>query len=1089
VRLSVSTAVLAATLSALAAAAIPSPARAADVEILTPRADALVTSGKVTVRVRTSARMGAPRTYVRGRGFREISGRFGRARHGVRSATLRFGRELVAGQNHLFVQARRRAGGRVVTKVVRFTVGRPARGFLRVTVSRGSGRRGPLSVRARAPRADTLRVTLNGRPVAREFKRDRRGAWRATLAADNGLRFGPNRLTVTAFNDGGRYRRIRHMFRIRRTGPLISAGRPRTVRRDNVLRLDGRATRAAHRGDRVRLRWRIVKRPRGSKAKLRWAGRPRPRLRPDVSGRYAVRVSATELRGRAGAAKASSSDTVSVTAQPNFPPSGIPISTLVGDTTPGVAVAGQLYPLGTGWLQMLVLDRAAPDSPPLANNAYQPSDGGMAQLASDVNNLSDDELAVLSAGGQPVDLSSKASNSLVSAVRNLGGVLLPGTGSPADLETGQWSLIGVQGLPQGQAQQLIGLRSDPNAPVGSMTGFLQQDVKQNYVFTWPPSYVPFDTQAPGSTATQNVISVGAQQYPSDQIASNQTGFHVVWLDAGTLALRDQITVTAPACGLGEFCLDALAGWLQPIVDSQDPALLMVGSIGNPAMTPSPSVDARTVATVTQLLASMGAQQFVLLGLDGTGGYSFVGNQGFLQLRGPNSGTELGQTVAGAPSARLTGLLERTDQGSWAAGPNGSPGPGVDPALFQPSLRKVLAQPGRAFPPFDLPGGRQAEQWIFEHLFPGQVMDPTYGIRAKYWSDSSITWSDEANDIDNPTVVPADCPTAACAAALPTVRDILAAEFSDVDMVQQYFTEQLSGILDTAFGEDSLAFTTISTDILHLYNPSGKPNGPDIGAMLGDALTIASGASALVPGGEIPSAGLGMAAGMEGLIDAFATDGGGASELDPTAFEVDVGHWGQQLIDSWNAGKASLDNISDLIVSDRGRLTAAVDAIGTTSGPDSWNLGNGAQLTTTLNRSATQYIWQTMLPVPVQVVDWYCYDNYGQFINPDGVSTTAQFHPKWVTGSAPGFGIGTPYLFPVGPSLRVPDDGTLKALFDRPTASQPDNLGIPKEYFWAGAWMDGSKPVTPGFVYRQPQEDIWEHFAYGVNPPRGCLSSG
>ncbi|HEY1277374.1 MAG TPA: hypothetical protein VGF25_20875 [Thermoleophilaceae bacterium] len=84
-------------LGALAAAAIPAPARAADVRILAPRSDALVTSGRVTVRVRTSARVGRPRVYLRGKRFHEISARFGRPRHGVRSATLRFGRDLVAG--------------------------------------------------------------------------------------------------------------------------------------------------------------------------------------------------------------------------------------------------------------------------------------------------------------------------------------------------------------------------------------------------------------------------------------------------------------------------------------------------------------------------------------------------------------------------------------------------------------------------------------------------------------------------------------------------------------------------------------------------------------------------------------------------------------------------------------------------------------------------------------------------------------------------------------------------------------------------------------------------------------------------------
>ena len=48
-----------------------------------------------------------------------------------------------------------------------------------------------------------------------------------------------------------------------------------------------------------------------------------------------------------------------------------------------------------------------------------------------------------------------------------------------------------------------------SALVGSMSGFFQLDAHGNFAFAWPPTYVTFDTQAPGSIpGTQNVMTVG-----------------------------------------------------------------------------------------------------------------------------------------------------------------------------------------------------------------------------------------------------------------------------------------------------------------------------------------------------------------------------------------------------------------------------------------------------------------------------------------------------------------------------------------------------------------------------------------------------
>lgn len=1080
-------------------------ARAANtVEIVSPRPEALVTSKTVKVRIRVTGRIESVHVYLSARRFVEISRRLRVSGAGVRTVTLRVGRDLVIGRDHLFAQVRWRSRRQPGGTQVHFTVGRRSPRMLRVTGTRA--RHAPVVIRARAPRADVFRITLNGHSVAGEFPRTKGGIWIGTLAADNGLHFGRNRVVVTAFNRQGAFDRVSRAIVLPPTGPLVGAGPDVRVVKGAMLRLDGRSTVRSRRDHVLRLGWTIVSKPPGAKAKLIGAATARPRLRPDVSGRYVIKLCATETPGgpskrrSVGAARAATAaDTVTVTAQPDVPPSGIPITTLVSDSHPGVTVGNMTYSLrGGAWLQMLVLDRSAPDAAPIANNSYPASDSGMAALAEYEGTLSPDDLVVLSGSGQPASLSAKASENLVEVVTALGGVLQPGTGNASELASGQWSLIGVPGVPQGEADQSIGLQRAPAAPVGSMSGLLQQDASKNYTFTWPASYVTFDTQAPGTTPTQNVIAVDAHTYSSAVLPVGQAGLHVVSLDAGTLAVKAQFTVATTVgapCGSAQpvVCLSNLASYLEGVVNSQNPALVLVSAIGNPAVSTSSTIFNQAWATVAQMLATMGAQQFVLLGLNGTGGYSFVGDQGFLALLGPNSGTELSQSVAGSSSSRLTGLLERDNQGSWAGGPNGSPGGSVSPELFQPSLRKVLAQPAQPFPAFNTPGELAAEKYVFAQLFPSDQWDSIYGIRALYWEDPDTHWNDVATSLGqlNP------CTRFPCAAAYQGVKKELITEFGDVDQVRGYFAA-LKSILNSAFGQDSIAFTSISQDILGLYNVQSTPKGPDAIAILGDVLSIASGAAAIVPGAGGVSGGLSVVAGMAGLIDQFANNGDGGSALDPGTFQSDMNDWGQSLITAWGTGIDSLDQIAGLLVSDWGRLQAAVNDINTPlssppnpPNPNSWELDD-AKLTTALSHSATQYMWQTMLPAAVDVANWVCYAQNGpvepQLVPPLGVSKVARFNPNWVTQSSSGYRVTNAYLFPVGPRDKVPSDSLLQKLFSKPTASQPDNLGLQQQYFWAGAWLAGNKPVTPGFAYSSPMTNLALSltFAPTLPPPGHCL---
>jgi hypothetical protein len=1053
------------------------------VRIVSPAPEALITTGRVAVRVRITGRVTGVHVYLRARRFVEISRRFRASGAGIRTVNLRIGRDLVFGRDHLYVQVRRPSGA-LQTESVHFTVARRLPGLLAVHGLVGRVQQAPVTVRLFTPDGSVVRATLNGRGVGGAFRRLRGGGRLGVLAAVNGLRFGRNALVITAFSRRGVYSSVRRTLVIPRTGPLANAGRNRRVRLHSAVRLDGTSTRVSHAGHRLRMSWQIVSAPRGSGARLRGARGVRPMLLADIPGIYTVRMRCVEMvpvgRGRARTAGAPASDTVNVTVQPDVLPQGVPVTTLASDVHPGVEVGSTFYPIGAGWLQMVVLDRAtlAP-SQAIANpnKAYPPTVQGMAALSSDVSSLTSAQVVILSGSGVSASLPAAAQNTLAGVFAGLGGVLAAGTGSAAELVGGQWSLIGIPGLPKATAYQLIGQQLDPGAPVGSISGYFELDTSHNFAFTWPPSYHTFDTEAPGSTATENVIAVDSHAYAS-QALPNQTGFHVVWLDPGTLALRGDYTALNAVVGDGEpcgpsanlLCLDQLDQILQQIVNTQAPALLLVSAIGNPQQPPSPVAkdpgDNSAWADLAQLLASMGAQQFVLLGLNGTGGYSFIGDQGLLALEGPNSGTELSQSLAASPTARLAGVFARNREGNWTAGTNGSPAPGQDPTTFQPSLLKILAQSPQPFPPFNTPAKRAAETYINTALgLP--PLDPQFGIRATYWLNQALDWNNMRTTLEG---IP-PCPTFPCSLGFPFVEKTLDQEFGLVSTVTRYFTSgddlTLSGAMTQTFLGGSVDFEAIANDILKLYNPPPAPvRGPDSLQILSDSLTIASGATGVIPVAGAPISGaFGVGAGVTGLIDALSNMGGGAPN-DPSVFQTMVLEWGHELTKSWRHAIGSLGQIDGLLLSDPGRLAAAARLIDDSTTAAGWGLTpqRKTALTTAWGHSIQAYLWQTMLPVAANVVP--CTKSLPNINNLGKGHGSALLSANWVQpdNHTPS-GLKTEPVWGLmfhGSTLL--GDDTLGPVFSPPTLSQPDNLGLEKPYFFAQAFMVGNTPVTPGFTY-------------------------
>ena len=248
-----------------------------------------------------------------------------------------------------------------------------------------------------------------------------------------------------------------------------------------------------------------------------------PRFVPDVPGRYTLQLTY-------GDSRASASDTVTLDAV--LPEPRVPIQTMATeDGFPGIKVgprhpARASFSVGYPYWQVVVLDRSTLGL--VSNKTYEcpfPAPCESDQIASDLGHLNDTKLVIASL--QP------GSNHLVltdlDEFKRIGAPSLNGQHIPR----GYASLIGVPGLPQGQAQAR--LISDDHQASGDMVGYLTPDQYFNY--TWlPTGRVPFDTRAEDTGATDNAIQVGGLVYKS--VLHDATGgYHVVVLDGYTLALR------------------------------------------------------------------------------------------------------------------------------------------------------------------------------------------------------------------------------------------------------------------------------------------------------------------------------------------------------------------------------------------------------------------------------------------------------------------------------------------------------------------------------------------------------------------------
>src|ERR1700761_3067110 len=257
---------------------------AGSVRILTPAYGSLVTGRRLTVRVRAGRGVSHLQLRFAGRPLTMLPGSAGGVRTGIVSL-----KGLPKGRLSLLLQAR--GGGHSIAQSRNLVVGRRAPGLLRHVAlpARASG-----AVRMRVHlggQATRFLVRLDGRPV-RLLRQPTTGATPIPLSADDGLRPGPNRVTVLAYRDAdGAWDRATRTVRISRREPLVAAGPDRRKVAGATIRLDGRRSRPARRDEALSYDWRIVAHPRSHGAPAARLTDPhgsRPRLAVRVPRTYKV---------------------------------------------------------------------------------------------------------------------------------------------------------------------------------------------------------------------------------------------------------------------------------------------------------------------------------------------------------------------------------------------------------------------------------------------------------------------------------------------------------------------------------------------------------------------------------------------------------------------------------------------------------------------------------------------------------------------------------------------------------------------------------------------------------------------------------
>lgn len=822
------------------------------------------------------------------------------------------------GIHHLRVTLRR--GKRTAELERRFAVAGERTRLVRVQAP-ARARRAPVRVRVRQDRGDLLErltVRLNGRVITPHFVDTSGFAEADRLSARHGLRHGVNRLEVLALGPDGSWDRERRRIVLRRGVPIPDAGPDRRM-------VAGRAMRLPHTGPRDRRR--LVARPRGSDARLRDG-----RLVTDEPGRYRV----THVLRKGG--RRSGADVMELRATPDFPPLGVPIDTMASqDGATGILLGTDFQPRDAGTMQLLAIDRhttAVTDT-----ESYPATSDGWSQLTAELQGLAAGTMAVIAAdatqfsGGQ-------------SGLDAIGG------SSTTYFGNGPFSVIGVAGIPSGEAWVNLGNRSLDGA-LGALAGHLTLDTADNYQFQ-PDDVLPFDTNTTGAGegATTVTATIAGQSY-SGSVPAGSAGFLAVAVDAGTLQQLDVQSFATTNSGDDGNNQQSMANWLANWF-GKPWALVAVQSIGHVKPT------AWQWDQIAGQLDGHGGSAHVFNTADG--GYSFVGGAGLGSEGGAETSTTLHPSAPGPVGTRLLGIVERSR--GFQLQPT-LHGPMTTAGSFPDFTMPVIAfQPETDWPngtPASTDGTWEANQYIAQKIGVPPGPNGTYDVRSLY-TDTGYNWSVLSQDFS--------CPSGdgACSTMLTQFGN----EYEDLLQVQEYLgvNGKLAEPITDAQGTDSDLLNGIAATVHDAVDPPDSGLTVDWETIVEEVIDDVAVVVGFVPGGEAAAGVLGLFASGFGIAGSFTKNSDGSIA---TRLKTETQSLANDADESFTQTIDGLGQLYGLVATDWGKLQSFAEQ---SSGANpAWDIdGNGTSIRMAWEFAAKQGFYAGLLGVSyytVRVPTTYC----------------------------------------------------------------------------------------------------------------------
>jgi hypothetical protein len=654
---------------------------------------------------------------------------------------------------------------------------------------------------------------------------------------------------------------------------------------------------------------------------------------------------------------------VSARLAPNDPPIGVTLDTLGAD--------GAIVIDGTGYggsgeesrLAYVVLERT---TRAVVESGNVIGDGeGISTLAEKVKQFSSPSNAlryVMIISGRKSPPPGNA-GSFFALLRRLGVPLL----SPSQVEDldrrGPFSIIGIPGAPAGAATVRIPGRPDPEQPSGAITGYLAKSAATSIdgspVYDYvSPQHPAFDTRAPGSDATTNVMTLGGKAYTAKLVGADTAGFHVVTFDSLTLrvlvneAIATNSTSPQTDRPVQAKVANMLKTWLESPSAQSGPAqpdiTVLVQTIGKPK-----AAGPEWQGIVDQL-ARLGANRQLVNALDGTTEYALVGG-----INSPVPPAEASTAydhgpypAPNYPPARLVGALDRTRSSTFepivSSTPTAqNPAGGVNLGLIKVAYQRLQSWPELA-PGEPRDQASAAQAFICDKLNFCQASNSCPDVRSCYWQKYGADWGLKHSILAALGYPGTD--KGFSERTFVAVKAQLLREIAAVANVEDYLSK-LQAPFDRSATRGYVDLQAIGKKIYDAVQP------PPIDNSTSSTLNLISkiaklGEVAPPPGGNVAS---GLSAAFE--LGAFLSDKQGQPILG-SEIQVKTSELATQLLDRFDLARKELAGIGQLIVSDYGKLTDA-----NTQVDSDWSLPADPTVASDALRTATQqWFYEALVPV-------------------------------------------------------------------------------------------------------------------------------